>query len=362
MKPPKFAISSFLLMLALTSCNVGSSNETTTAQEAPAAVAEEPSSDEAPPVDDSFSEAVHFAMSAAEAAQTAQTTDEWENVAFFWSKAIESMKAVPESSENYQTAQQKATEYQPNLEYALSNSSIEASCTSESLKFYVQEPIDKVAISFAVRTNLPEGTEVGFNLSGYGYTAQSKGVVSDGYVESEGFSNRGKALAGEYTLEILSYFNSSWQSEELMAQLASYSSPCIQSEEGIGEAIKVLRTEIPVSFGNVEAAQQAVQQEAEKAKAIFSEAQSLLDTGKRNLSELRGNPNAPVCFSDLQERMNRARNLSSRADKLQGQQWFELKVAVNNLVSCSTCEEVTVETYCQEAEKFLQSFESNWSE
>jgi hypothetical protein len=129
MKLPKFAIATSLLLLAVTSCSLAPSSETTSPQAVQTEIVEESSSPEAPPVDDSFSEAVHFAMSAAEAAQTAQTTDEWENVAFFWSKAIESMKAVPESSENYQTAQQKAEEYQQNLEYAQQNAQVSSEPT-----------------------------------------------------------------------------------------------------------------------------------------------------------------------------------------------------------------------------------------
>lgn len=122
MKSSRLAIaSSLLLMLTLTACNVGSSEETTSPQAVQTEVVEESSSPEAPLVDDSFGEAVNTAMAASEATQTAKTTDEWKAVAELWSKAIELMKAVPETSENYQTAQQKATEYQSNLEYAKSN-------------------------------------------------------------------------------------------------------------------------------------------------------------------------------------------------------------------------------------------------
>lgn len=70
---------------------------------------------------DPFGDAVNKAMAAGEGAQTAKTADEWGAVATLWGEAIELMKAVPESSENYQVAQQKATEYGPNLEYAQQN-------------------------------------------------------------------------------------------------------------------------------------------------------------------------------------------------------------------------------------------------
>lgn len=75
-------------------------------------------------VEDSFGDAVNAAMEAAEVTQTAQTPEEWSKVADLWDKSIELMKAVPETSENYQTAQQKTVEYQDNLEYAQQNAGI----------------------------------------------------------------------------------------------------------------------------------------------------------------------------------------------------------------------------------------------
>jgi hypothetical protein len=74
-----------------------------------------------PDPDRTFADAVNQAMAAAEATQTARNPDEWEKAASLWTQAIELMKAVPEASENYQTAQQKITDYQPNLEYSQKN-------------------------------------------------------------------------------------------------------------------------------------------------------------------------------------------------------------------------------------------------
>lgn len=75
-------------------------------------------------VEDSFGDAVNAAVEAAEVTQTAQTPEEWSQVMDLWDKSIELMKAVPEASENYQTAQQKAVEYQENLEYAKQNAGL----------------------------------------------------------------------------------------------------------------------------------------------------------------------------------------------------------------------------------------------
>jgi hypothetical protein len=52
-------------------------------------------------------------------AQTAQTQAEWNTVANEWGKAVELMQQVPESSENYSTAQQKVVEYGNNQQIAL---------------------------------------------------------------------------------------------------------------------------------------------------------------------------------------------------------------------------------------------------
>ncbi|HIK45393.1 MAG TPA: hypothetical protein IGR64_10970 [Leptolyngbyaceae cyanobacterium M65_K2018_010] len=70
---------------------------------------------------DPFREAVNAAQNAANLAQTAKTSAEWQVVADSWAQAIALMKQVPESSPNYAVAQQKAVEYQPNLAYAQQN-------------------------------------------------------------------------------------------------------------------------------------------------------------------------------------------------------------------------------------------------
>ncbi|MBF2088496.1 MAG: hypothetical protein IGR90_06260 [Synechococcales cyanobacterium K32_A2020_035] len=67
---------------------------------------------------DPFQVAVDQAMEAAESAQTAETTYDWEGVAMAWQEAIDLMASVPADNTNYSIAQQKVTEYQPNLEYA----------------------------------------------------------------------------------------------------------------------------------------------------------------------------------------------------------------------------------------------------
>ncbi len=74
-----------------------------------------------PAPSDPWRDAVNKAMSAANLAQTAQTQAEWENVASEWQQAVELMQQVPESNPNYQTAQQKAIDYENNRQIALQN-------------------------------------------------------------------------------------------------------------------------------------------------------------------------------------------------------------------------------------------------
>lgn len=79
---------------------------------------ETPQETEATPVDP-WAEAVRTAIGAANLAQTAQSRTEWEQVANQWGQAAELMGQVPDSSPNYETAQQKVTEYEANRQVAL---------------------------------------------------------------------------------------------------------------------------------------------------------------------------------------------------------------------------------------------------
>ena len=70
---------------------------------------------------DVFQNAVNKAMSAATQTQSAKSKDEWNLVASEWQEAIALMKAVPPSHSQHTVAQQKAIEYQRNLDYAQKN-------------------------------------------------------------------------------------------------------------------------------------------------------------------------------------------------------------------------------------------------
>ncbi len=59
-------------------------------------------------------------------------------------------------------------------------------------------------VVFTVETNLPDNTELMLSLSdGSGYLAQTKVYVKNGSAVSEGFTNRGEPLSGDYSLNVL---------------------------------------------------------------------------------------------------------------------------------------------------------------
>ncbi|MEB3357911.1 MAG: hypothetical protein VKK04_14370 [Synechococcales bacterium] len=68
--------------------------------------------------DTAFQQAMGTATQAASLTQTAQTPQNWQQVAGLWIQAIEQLKRVPTFSPNYSKAQQKIQEYQRNLNYA----------------------------------------------------------------------------------------------------------------------------------------------------------------------------------------------------------------------------------------------------
>ncbi len=65
-----------------------------------------------------FQDGIKEATTAAFLVQKAKTKDEWEYISTVWEKAIEYMKAVQPSDQNYQAAQERVIQYQNNLEYS----------------------------------------------------------------------------------------------------------------------------------------------------------------------------------------------------------------------------------------------------
>jgi outer membrane protein OmpA-like peptidoglycan-associated protein len=78
------------------------------------------------PGEDTFRDAVNSAQNAAVLVQNAKTAADWNKAANKWQEAIELMKEVPESSANYQIAQQRVGQYQKNLNYAEQNAELAA--------------------------------------------------------------------------------------------------------------------------------------------------------------------------------------------------------------------------------------------
>lgn len=67
---------------------------------------------------DPYPKALEMGMSAATVAQNAHSLDDWDLVISRWQTAIELLKAVPESSKHYATAQQKIKDYENNAAIA----------------------------------------------------------------------------------------------------------------------------------------------------------------------------------------------------------------------------------------------------
>lgn len=120
MKVKSLAPYSVLLLLVwIGACDSGSSTDTVATEVEAEAAAVEVTAEP-----DSFGEAVNAAMSASETTQSATSREDWKQFTERWQEAIALMLAVPESSENYQTAQAKAGEYEPNLAYAKQNAGL----------------------------------------------------------------------------------------------------------------------------------------------------------------------------------------------------------------------------------------------
>jgi cytoskeletal protein RodZ len=100
--------------------------ESTEESPAPEAASPSPSPDASPTPTASttpFRDAVNQAMAAAEATQTAATPDQWQQVADQWQSAIDLLKQVPAEDTNAAIAQEKITEYERNLDYAVQRAS-----------------------------------------------------------------------------------------------------------------------------------------------------------------------------------------------------------------------------------------------
>ncbi|MBD1921272.1 hypothetical protein H6F77_09230 [Microcoleus sp. FACHB-831] len=77
--------------------------------------------DSASPQSDTFKQAVNKATSAATITQSAKSNGDWNLVTREWEEAIALMKAVPQTHPQHTVAQQKAIDYQRNLDYAQKN-------------------------------------------------------------------------------------------------------------------------------------------------------------------------------------------------------------------------------------------------
>lgn len=92
--------------------------ETPPAEEGETAPTQTPTETQTEAPVDPFSLAVRAAIEASEKTQSAQSTEEWQEIAELWETAIAQMEAVPEDHPQYDVAQDRAESYQDNLQYA----------------------------------------------------------------------------------------------------------------------------------------------------------------------------------------------------------------------------------------------------
>lgn len=90
--------------------------DATPAEDTTSPEAGDPAQNDAPV--DPFSLGVNAAIEASEKTQSAQSREEWQEIAGLWETAIAQMEAVPEDHPQYDVAQNRAESYQTNLQYA----------------------------------------------------------------------------------------------------------------------------------------------------------------------------------------------------------------------------------------------------
>ncbi|WP_293128373.1 hypothetical protein [Microcoleus sp. bin38.metabat.b11b12b14.051] len=152
------------------------------------------------PQNDRFAESVNFATKAANLAQSANSKQEWDEVAALWVQAVAWMQAVPPASPRRAFAEKKVTEYMKNLVYSqqqagatrslASNVSFSSDLLDEQLELYLSyvaavgppdvlivgssralQGVDPKQLKQSLAANGSPGLKV-FNFSVNGATAQ----------------------------------------------------------------------------------------------------------------------------------------------------------------------------------------------
>ena len=91
--------------------------------------------------DNPFDQSVRSALKAANLAQTANTQQQWDEVARYWVQAVAWMQAVPPNSPQRAFAEKKVVEYMRNLAYSQQQAAIGASALS--FPSFDSEPLDQ---------------------------------------------------------------------------------------------------------------------------------------------------------------------------------------------------------------------------
>ena len=178
-------ITLFSLSVVLSSCASIFPLIKESAEESEQTTVSEPDSTEDP-----FRLAVNRAMAASEAAQSARSIDEWNNVSSLWREAVESMRAVPESHGDYTLAQEKASEYSANLEYSEERTQVFLNANTQ---------INGQKIIVSGETNLPDGFVVSVSGSRYHLEPDGPHVMSTVHEDSD---VKATVIEGRFQAEI----------------------------------------------------------------------------------------------------------------------------------------------------------------
>lgn len=163
-----------------------------------------------PPAADSFRQGTVEAMNAAELTQSAESSEEWIQVAILWEQAITQMRSTPQAHPNHALAQEKIAEYERNLKYAQSNVSTRAAANPD-------QPVHWTIGSDRARVISVQGVPT--QIIRYEHSCQetlrygnSIVELKNGYVRKyDNFDNNLKVIAGDQTvLSTQPQDNGSW--------------------------------------------------------------------------------------------------------------------------------------------------------
>jgi hypothetical protein len=152
---------------------------------------EEPSDPNSCSPENPFDQSVRYALQAANLAQTANTQQQWDEVARYWVQAVAWMQAVPPNSPQRAFAEKKVVEYMRNLTYAQK----QAASDDSALVFpsFESEPLDqqlRLYLSYLSTVGTPDILIVGSSRALQGVDPQQlqQSLAAKGYRDLKVFN------------------------------------------------------------------------------------------------------------------------------------------------------------------------------